>query len=415
MECILNFTKSLSWIALMIVTLGCTSEDPSNGTESQKPDDLDVVELEEIDDADLFPILVAEAYCQAGWTCPESHRETAESLDEEMQFFPGLGIRRFSSITECVEVLTKEIRNTSWPVAISRRDWMVLDEGRVPIDRSNIDDCRDALRTDYCGGRPVRSLEIKRCAGEVGFFQPQRDEGEPCGRDIDCIADLICESPDGKCYGTCTAPDSPQLAAQGEECGHEIDCEDGLICVASTENPISGTSEFFCEPIAQEGDPCGRHEDCEAHLYCVNSMCAAIDIRSEGQECGDTIAEVCEAGTRCEEIPDGHRCTPIGEPGDTCISSNDCRHDLYCDEDEICAALVAPGEPCDNHAMCAAGYCDDDSQHCEPHKSEGSSCNDQQECEYICEFPMYGINDGESSTGTCMGPFIPNHCEVPDP
>ena len=403
------------WLVLVLlvgVALGCPSEDESEGD--------DQAQWEEIDDEDLWPVLFAEVRCSAAWDCPQSHRDTADQLVEEWFGLPA--VRRFESNEECIEITT-ELALEQFGIALSPRMKTSLEEGRIEVDRSRIEDCREALYARSCAGISVDSLTVDICAEEVGLFKSTREEGEPClFHDIECVGPLKCQSVDGQCYGYCAAPEEgSSTKAQGEECEVNADCEEGLVCHGESANPISGEGDQSCEPLAGEGEACERISDCMPDLVCLEATCVPWVMGAEGDNCDASSPQLCGAGTRCEESNSDAQCTSVGKVGDSCSSSVDCLHNLYCRSDETCQAVAASGEPCETHSGCARGYyCESDSELCEAQLGQGESCTSSEQCVGFCELPQFGITgideQNYNESGQCESEgFIPSPCDVPEP
>ncbi len=140
--------------ALLMIAVGCGGSSGEEPTDGREIPDFDI---DEIADVDLMAVLIAEAECEAGWECKTSSRTTALSTRAN----------RFTSKAECVAVrANRQIGEHS------RNDEAAFDDGRLSVDRSRLDDCRQVLRDSFCGSEPVRDIGMATFRAMWGCFRP---------------------------------------------------------------------------------------------------------------------------------------------------------------------------------------------------------------------------------------------------
>lgn len=377
MEVYMQKLASTAVIALVLALsvqglVGCG--DP-NGTEEENNDDPPEFDIEEVDDSDLMAVLEAKAECDAGWECPDSNREVTDELVHGE-------VGQFDSQQECAAHRAAEA------VGDRSRDYRAaFEEGRVEVDRSRIEDCRDELRQRWCDNEPVDRIDITACMGEVELFSATQQDGDHCNLDFECDGDdTVCHSPPyGDCYGTCAPRDTDpddlsdgQIPCRDDGCDEETEyCRYEL--VGEQEKPKG------CEPVFEEGEECWLSGgaspsepggQCEGDLVCYDGECA--ESRQQGESCSRSHA--CEGDMFCHEgecqqpgqegaecTQDHHcegdllcpgigenECTPPGEEGDDCERTGDCLDDLTC-RDDVCQPRQGEGEECETGLGCADG------------------------------------------------------------
>lgn len=304
----------------------------------------------------------------------------------------------------------------------------------------------DVCQVDSDCQMPLYCIKGKCVKGLSGY-------GGPCDKTIDCQPPLVCKS--GKCRkaseGSCTIDDEcyplyciagkcRNLGNQGDPCGKTIDCKSGLACKSGV-----------CMPLSNPGEPCSSDMDCKLPYYCINSRCQSgenipkssvqgssctSDIQCQpplycilgkckplgypGEACGidsDCNMPLFCIGGKCQYKSPGGKTMP--EPGKQCTDDSQCAPPLYCIVGQ-CRPLSGPGENCQfnsdclSHLFCIGGTCQlhgpgkscsDDSQcsppfycilgKCSPLGSEGDSCQYDQDC----KMPLF------CSGGKCTVPL----------
>jgi len=230
---------------------------------------------------------------------------------------------------------------------------------------------------------------------------PQTDLVAPSART--CDTGLVCtnfvcvaEEPagPGPAVGdTCAAPD---------ECGDELRCDQTLPPVGADPADELGT----CQTRRLPGGACDTGDDCDlqpdvdgnATTTCGPAGTCVV-LKGDGASC-DAATDVCTAGCSvCRpSIPGGGSatCQDRGAAGDACRSTNDCRHNLICDDaTNACVIGSAVGGPCVDFEDCR-----DDSLDC------GGAGN-------CVTAPGLGEVCGEDTTTFCLeGTCVDGQCRA---
>jgi hypothetical protein len=221
-----------------------------------------------------------------------------------------------------------------------------------------------AQSTSSCGA-PLRLLLATHPAA-CGHDTGTRDDGAPCGTDLQCKGGW-CERTAASDCGKCA-----QAAGVGEKCGSTILCKSGLTCVA-----VQGGA--ICAAPVDAGGTCDFQHPCYADLACVAGKCAtppaagtACDptafapcgYEAFNQHCNNTtnkcegVAEVA-ANAPCSNLDDGTyafcsygahcKAGTLGQAG-TCTAT--------ADVGQACTEFNGPqGDACKYGTGCVTGTC----------------------------------------------------------
>lgn len=345
-------------IAFSLVLTGCPAGDDPGQDE---PPEFD---LDDKTDTELIAAMLAEAECEAGWTCPEANHHVVESLQDD-------GIGRFESLEACIGYRTQ--RRLDEPRHADRT--AAIDDGRLEIDRQHTADCRQALVDELCSADYDGDVDIETCANDTEFVSGTLDDGDHCNLDAECGPDLECHDPPyDSCYGTCGSPDADesQLAGDQFECG-DTGCDRNTE-YCREEHAGGGQMSYRCESADSEGAECWDSRQCEGDLACIDEECQPGS--AEGLDCMNQ--ESCKDDDLvCSSIA-GSECAPAAEEGDECNRSQDCETDLLC-IDNTCSTPLTAGEECNRFDDCADELrCVDET--CQPPGDVGDDCESRSDC-----------------------------------
>ena len=314
----------------------------------------------DVADEELYATVLVDAYCEAAWQCSTDRRELADSA----RLFWG----RFGSLERCkanAHIPEAEFSGMLHGIEFSAQ------EERVIIDRAYTTACKDDLRDRICANEEP-SQTPSSC---LQLLNGQVDEEEPCLSVVDCSGELTCRRPpdSGECFGQCLPRESDD-----ETCGGDI-CEADEFC----EKDWANLSES-CVALKEENHQCDAHKECESDLACSDFIeeCVPFEVSGPGGACtyGETF---CTPGYRCIpsqsglEITDlSGSCAVLGNPGDPCIDTRDCRSGQHCRLDtqhevtteeeahQIGECTVLPlgiGEDCSTDSQCGSANCQEGS------------------------------------------------------
>lgn len=243
----------------------------------------------------------------------------------------GIAIALVDKILSCCTEETKASRgdgNYSFAKAIYQGYVCPTIEGALASGRIRVDEKAEAT----CIGNAEAILAKMTCPYH------------PTPADTDSLAAEACS----KVYaGT---------VAESGACRGDHECVDGLTCVG-----WNATTDGTCKSPPALGEPCGagpasdgganvlvelpfgQHSKCAPGGYCAaDRKCAAQ--AAQGEFCGGD--SMCANGLKCFQDKCGGP-GPSDENG-PCLSSDDCKEDLYCTSRDAgaCKPKKAPGETC---------------------------------------------------------------------
>ncbi len=238
-----------------------------------------------------------------------------------------------------------------------------INEGRVDVNRSAVQDCAEATRTRDCnvpaviadpaGGRctPNANQADSDPCDPNEMFTGKQQVGQQCDGPWECAEGLRCA--DFGIAGVCAV-----LAREGETCFSDGECGSGLICSYDTgecvEGALAGEGCMFADPL--------------------NPIPGTETVR-----CADGLA--CDPN---QQICAGGFCAP-GSPCEDMENDTDCPLSFYCAGNSFtsptCQAPAGLAAPCSKPADCETGYCDPFSELCGELLEAGNECGSDGECQ----------------------------------
>lgn len=322
---------------------------------------------------ELLYRLVVESYCESSWECSENNLFSAQASRSVFG--------RVASVDDCKNLDFEKVPRIGREYP--RLEYSI-EEGRIIIDSSRYDECKDALKDYLCSEDASYFFDLLGFCD--GLLQGTVAAGETCILDEECEGALGCNQAAelAQCYGRCELIE-PQES--DPVCGREV-CE----------NDEFRAFDDTCEPRRDVGDECQFHGRCQQGLMCssVDSRCIDFVLGAAGDDCvfSDSF---CEPGTRCLPTdPDisvelAGVCAPIGDIGDECIWRDDCLSGLECHhnftapEPEFgeCGEpqLRALGEGCFQDRDCESELCNRQIEECIEPGAVGDECSINRHCE----------------------------------
>jgi len=217
--------------------------------------------------------------------------------------------------------------------------------------------------------------------------------GLPCSVGAQCVAPHACVN-NTCCSSTscpsvqgtpqrCDISDAPgtclPVKGQGDSCGGDTDCGSGNCDTGSS--TCQGTRTPTPTPTAKPGDACNSNANCPANFPCntQDGVCCNFAVCPTGQACNTAS----NPGF-CTTLPTPTRtATPLGIPGSTCDTADNCEPDLFC-TDGVCCTSDSPcpaGERCDITGLAGS---------CSLPLDAGSACNKNTDCNALLEC-IHGI------------------------
>jgi hypothetical protein len=346
---------------------GDTGADADGGT-TQYPDDIS---FEAYQDAFLSEQI--SLLCTVGWQCASPMAANAYQA------------KRFNSEQACRD----ELPNLAWLQAgkehQTNRVQRLIDAGRVIFDSDQAATCLNMIANlseeDTCDTRLVS--EIDEClanptlTGTIG-------EGGDCIESMECADEhAYCDTQADSCDGTCTInlpdcggevctdsqfcqrPDNgtdscESLKTEGAQCEDSRECGEGLSCLVLDSET---TGVCLSRGSRARGEACTTSFFCQGSDQCIDETCEAFAFVDQGDACDSDV--VCEPGTSCRMTsPDSvvGTCQPPADVGETCLYTDDCLYELYCDRPDrdqagSCARVKSDGASCDRGEECESGTC----------------------------------------------------------
>ncbi len=189
----------------------------------------------------------------------------------------------------------------------------------------------------------------------------------------------------------------------------------GNQCANDVEAPVDAGTRTFDAAAAG---------DCLSWYRSILSSCTLGDLEG-GDACDRMLVgthaenDSCDVDDDCLPALECYRgrCARMPLAGEACLDGTTCAADLFCADDERCAAYRTQGQPCpEGDLACADGtYCDARTTTCEPRLRSGEDCrHDNAACaddlycsivNGVCQpYPAAGGDCGDSS-GACAEGF----------
>lgn len=172
---------------------------------------------------------------------------------------------------------------------------------------------------------------------------------------------------DGQCMGDLLA----KVEGQGCEWAIEGGGADSCTCKPFYGDRSEGQS---CDEVSTNGVP-GldlRLDTCDAKTVCRSAICVPRCWphigKPQGEACDEAPWIQCADGLACT---DQGVCWPAPEVGEPC-EDRECEKGAFCDDDFVCAELLAQDEGCDDFRQCASDYCPNGT--CQPKPGLGGEC-----------------------------------------
>lgn len=294
-----------------------------------------------------------------------------------------------------------------------------INEGRVEVNSSAVQECADATENQACNA-PIETDALGRCTPSATpnsnpcdpneMFRGRQEVGEECDGPWECKDGLRCV--DFGISGVCGL-----RAREGENCFADDECAEGLVCdwAAGTcaEGALSGESCAFadpnfplpgtetircaaglnCDPVTNvclggfcaPGSPCGdisADSDCPENYFCVGNFATPPTCQRPG-----SVGAPCSKGSDCDSSfcdPFGETCAALLDTGEPCTDNTECESG-FC-SGTLCNPSFGPGQPCpsEDSAECQGGYCDTADPAnpvCTAFLPEGAACTTSFECD----------------------------------
>ena len=219
-----------------------------------------------------------------------------------------------------------------------------VDAGKLDYDGDAADDCFDALSSASCSRDAVSSTACDH------IFTGKIPDGGACAFEEECVSGncVLSDCTMACCPGTC-APTRP-VPGIGQPCTFE--CVDDAYC----------GSDSTCQATLPKGAACDDTQACSRGLYCAGRTTTTAGTCSTLPKTGEPCTTTCDdIGDRCN----AGTCTPLGLPGASCMTDNDCSFFYACDATMHCAAEPDPmrqpnGSMCTSSVDCQSHYCGND-------------------------------------------------------
>lgn len=243
-----------------------------------------------------------------------------------------------------------------------------LAAGKIEYDGTRAHECHLALRGRSCDSTAAENrIGIASCDM---VFTGAVEPGSACTFDGECVTGKCNQHPcpEGACCeGLCSA--SGKLTA-GAACTSTTRCAADLFCAA----------DGICTKRRSLEIECSSDFECDAGLGCVGGRpgrCRRLPAMSESCP----FARCSDVGARCDT---SGRCVPIGLPGDSCSTNDDCSIYIECDSKAAeCVYGPALGERC-TRGCAGNSWCrfnlGEDSGFCVAPLPSGAMCTAGNQC-----------------------------------
>ncbi len=312
------------------------------------------------------------------------------------------------------------------------------EQGRcAPLPAGSPAACRGFVCDGVNGECPVQCDSSAQCAEghfctSVGLCAPQREPGERCAPEVDCIAldCAVCVTGSSCVDNRCCDPGAGECYGRAHQCEADIDCSsgfcaDGVCCESACDGQCESCrvagSKGRCVPVV--GTPRGDRPACSggsAESPCAQRRCDGVvtdrcagyvgrEVTCAERQCTDGVEQLpagCDGSGQCQSIEartcgpyrcDGVRCAASCEADDDCAAPSRCSEEGLCVSAAVCerGGVVAPDgsrldcapfacragvclERCARTADCAMGlYCDPVERTCRaaPEAGDSSGCS----------------------------------------
>lgn len=302
---------------------GTDAESPTNGGSGE----IDYAELEE---HELLLQVEVDARCHARWECGWSGKS----------WFRDESLVTFESRAQC----RQKGRDWFYNPSVKEELKMAVEAGRLSVDRSAVQDCRDEMNDYFCSGELTGAGCEEAFSGEVESSD-HAVHSWSCSEGGLRMIEGNQGSPLSSCFGGCQDWfDCPASHAAAS-------CEAERVCFKGD-----------CEPPRGQGFSCTDERHCVFALECDGSEreCVAPESVGDGEPCGEQLVQ-CEPGLTCV---DGTCRQPLGE-GDSCFRHDDCRYGYYCNSDHesaadgagVCVPSKSMGESCGGASPAGVSDC----------------------------------------------------------
>ena len=408
-------------LALIAVTLGCSSETPILCDAAGCNDANPCTDDKCVPAKGCQHTALASGTCQDGDPCTTGDScvagacKGANSLDcndnspcTQDSCAVGLGCQHTATTGPCDDGSACTLNDTCYKGSCKAFDTLACDDGNA----CTIDGCDFASGCVHQPAGPVPCSDGDACSlndlckdGQCLGKVLNCDDNNPCTSD-DCDKNLACThlaTPQAKC-------DDGDACTQSDGCnsgwckGSPLNCADDNPCTSDGCNPVSGC-QYDPGP---SGGPCLDSNACAQDKHCSSGSCQGAPVLcGDGNPC---TADSCDPVKGCVftlksgPCSDGNACTTGdvckegvcgGIGGIDCNDWNPCTSDM-CLAEAGCVHQILAGLPCDDGSACTLGdACQADTAACVGGKTiacfDGNECTqDTCDAKLGCQFPPTG-------------------------